>query len=263
MNVQEGFIEVTAAVEDAAGNFRDFIVQVKEFKQSLLLGASSTLTPGQKYAEARTQFETIYAQALAGDKTAMSKVTGSAQTFLDASKGYFASSEAYTTDFNTVLRKLDDATISAGASASVAELQLNALSIHTDLLSSINDNIATIAGVPGLARGGRASGLTLVGELGPELVDFSMPARVYTAEQTAGMFVPGSSNSGQQQQLIQEVRNLRQEITQLRKDQQQQTGDLIVSNYDANQKASVEIATAVVNTAKETAWTDRSKAEIK
>lgn len=35
------------------------------------------------------------------------------------------------------------------------------------------------------AKGGRAEGWAVVGEKGPELVDFSQPGRVYTAEQTA------------------------------------------------------------------------------
>jgi hypothetical protein len=270
MDVAEGFDTIldyteaqADALKDSAQSFRDFITQVKDFKSSLLLGASSTLTPGEKYAEARTQFETIYAQALAGDKTAMSKVTSSAQTFLDASKGYFASSDAYTQDFNSVLTKLDNATISAGASASVAELQLNALSIHTNLLSSIDTNIATIAGVPGLAGGGRASGLALVGEMGPELVDFSMPGRVYSADQTAGMFAPRSGSNQAMGAVVLELQQLRKEVTQLRKDQQQQTGDLIMSNYDANQKASEEVALAVTGTSQDTAWNTRSKSEIK
>lgn len=270
MDLAPGFVEVIDAVEtqsqalkDAASNFRNFIVQIREFKNSLLLGASSTLTPGEKYAEARTQFDAIYAQALAGDKTAMGKVTSSAQTFLDASKLYFASSDVYTRDFNSVLTKLDDATISAGASASVAELQLNALSIHTSLLTSIDSNIAAIAGVPGLAGGGRASGLTLVGEMGPELVDFTMPGRVYSADQTAGMFTPMGGSNQAMGAVVAELQQLRQEVSQLRKDQQKQTGDLIISNYDANQKASEEIATAVVSTSKEMVWVDRSKSEIK
>ena len=38
------------------------------------------------------------------------------------------------------------------------------------------------------ASGGLATGLSLVGENGPEMVDFRTPGRVYTAEQTQGMF---------------------------------------------------------------------------
>lgn len=270
MNVAEGFDTVldyteaqADALKDSAQGFRDFISQVKEFKNSILLGASSTLTPGEKYAEAKTQFDTIYAQALAGDKTAMGKVTSSAQTFLEASKTYFASSETYTQDFNSVLSKLDDATINAGASASVAELQLSALTLHSDLLSSINTNIATIAGVPAMAGGGRASGLTLVGEMGPELVDFTHPAQVYPASQTAGMFTGSGNMSSAIGAMVTEIKQLRQEVTNLRKDQQKQTGDIIISNYDAHQKSSEEIATAVADSSQEVAWTDRSKSEIK
>lgn len=37
------------------------------------------------------------------------------------------------------------------------------------------------------ATGGRAEGMTVVGELGPELVDFTSPARVYTKDQTQGL----------------------------------------------------------------------------
>jgi hypothetical protein len=254
--------EQSEILKTSATSFRDFSKQVKDFRNSLLLGAGSTLTPGQKYAEAKSQFDTIYAQALAGDKVAMGKVTNSAQTFLDASKTYFASSAAYTTDFNTVLTKLDNASISAEASASVAELQLSALGVQTTLLTSINANIATIAGVPQAAGGGRVKGLTLVGELGPELVDFTNPGQVYTAEQTAGMFAPKAGVSNNMNQVVQELRQVRQEIAQLRKDQQQQTGDLIVSNYDANNRAAEVITTEVANTATQKEWQQRNKVAV-
>jgi hypothetical protein len=270
MNVADGFDTVldyaeaqADALKQSAEGFRNFINQVKEFKKSLLLGSSSTLTPAEKYAEAKSQFETIYEKALAGDKVALSQVTSSAQTFLEASKTYFASSDTYTSDFNYILTKLDNAVLSAGASASVAELQLSALSIHTNLLSSIDTNIALIAGVPAAAKGGRVSGLTLVGELGPELVDFKHPAQVYTADQTAGMFTPTSNMNGSISAMVVEIKQLREEVVQLRKDQQKQTGDIIISNYDALQKSSDEIATAVVATSQDMAWIDRSKSEIK
>jgi hypothetical protein len=263
MDLAPGFMEVIDAVDaqaqslkDAASNLRDFSAQIKDFKNSLLLGSSSILTPADKYTEARTQFESVYAKAMQGDKVALSKVTSSAQSFLEASQTYNASSEAYTSDFNTVLSKLDNASISADSAASVAELQLNALSIHTDLLSSINTNIALIAGVPQAARGGRVSGLTLVGEMGPELVDFSTPGRVYSADQTAGMFTPGVGNTGQQQ-LIQEVRNLRQEVAKLREQQSTETGHLINATYDAQSKNAEQVTEGVTEAAAKQAWADQ------
>ncbi len=47
---------------------------------------------------------------------------------------------------------------------------------------------------PQYATGGIAAGWSLVGEEGPELVNFSNPGRVYTADDTAGMFGSTSSN---------------------------------------------------------------------
>lgn len=46
-------------------------------------------------------------------------------------------------------------------------------------------------------------------------------------------------------ELVAEIRALREEVAQLRKDQKEQTGHLINSNYDANG----QVATAVKNTA--------------
>jgi hypothetical protein len=63
--------------------------------------------------------------------------------------------------------------------------------------------------------------------------------------------------------VVTELQQLRQEVSQLRKDQQKQTGDLIISNYDANQKASEEIASAVAGSSQELAWISGSKSEIK
>jgi hypothetical protein len=77
------------------------------------------------------------------------------------------------------------------------------------------------------------------------------------------MFTPGNGMGAAVGAMVAEIQQLREEVTQLRKDQQKQTGDIIISNYDAHQKSSEEIATAVVTTAQDTAWIDRSKSEIK
>ena len=50
-------------------------------------------------------------------------------------------------------------------------------------------------GIPGLQGGGRGSGLTLVGEAGPELVDFRKPAQVYSNERLRDAIV-GEASGG-------------------------------------------------------------------
>lgn len=255
--------ETVSNLESSIAKFRDFSKSMKDFRNSLLLSASSTATPMEKYVEAKSQFDSTYALALSGDKDAMGKLTSISQTFLDLSKTMFASSDKYTEDFNLILEKINTASISAAASADVEQLKLDYAKNTVDLLSTINDNIATLVGIPGHAQGGYASGWAMVGERGPEMVNFSSPAQVYTADQTAGMFSPGAGMGAAVGAMVVEIQQLCQEVAQLRKDQQKQTGDIIISNYDANQKASEDIATAVASTSQDAAWTARSKSEIK
>lgn len=72
-----------------------------------------------------------------------------------------------------------------------------------------------LVGVPRFARGGLAEGLALVGEEGPELVNFSQPGRVYPAEQTRSLFEPGRYGL-HFAPLIAEVKALREEVASLR-----------------------------------------------
>jgi predicted ribosome quality control (RQC) complex YloA/Tae2 family protein len=250
------------SLQKTIDKFKSFAQSLREFRDNLVLGKSSTLTPLQKYLESEKQFNEISAKALKGDEQAQSKFQGAAQAFLEASSLYNASSPAYTRDYNSVLEKVNLGITSAEASVSVAELQLGVANTQVDLLTSINTNIAILAGVPQMARGGLGRGLTLVGEVGPELVDFNQPGRVYTADQTAGMFAPRANVSNNMFAVVAELRQVKQEIAQLRKEQQQQTGDLIVSNYDANQRNAKEVAQAVeeVNTA--TQWASRNEVTI-
>lgn len=252
----------TSKLQDLITSFGDFAEQISEFKASLLLGNLSTLTPEQKYIEAKGNFEEISAKVMLGDKDAMSKFTEYSQSFLDASKTMYASSDKYTEDFGYALQKLEQSQIFAENVVTDATKQLNELSTQTRLLTNIDAGIAKLAGINTAATGGYRQGMTLVGELGPELVDFTSPGRVYTADQTAGMFTGGASMAPTLNALVIEVNKLRQEVVQLRKDQQKQTGDIIISNYDANQKASDNVATAVVNSSVDSAWVDRSKATI-
>jgi hypothetical protein len=245
----------TAALGDTIGNFEKFADSLRSFRDGLLLGSQSILSPLEKYTEAERQYEVTFAKAIAGDEKAQGEFQSAAQAFLTASGNYFASSGQNIANVNRVLADTNLGIMEA-------ESQIDISKDQRTLLTSIDSNIAILAGVPQMAAGGRASGLTIVGERGPELVDFSYPGMVYPADQTRGMFAPQANMSSSIGQVVQELRQVKQELAQLRKEQQQQTGDLIVSNYDANNRAAEAVTTEVANAATLKEWQQRNKAAV-
>ena len=290
MDVAPAFDEVANSAEDSLKKLKDgfgdtissltdFIKKIAEFKASLVLGGQSTLTPAQKYIEARKQFDETYANLASTDtavaKAARDKFTTTASTFLDTSRGFYASSAAYTADFDTVMARLTSAEAEAKTALTVAEQQLAALEISNNYLGSISSGISQIVDSIGLsgalgtilptqaaANGGYMQGLTLVGEKGAEIVDFKSPGRVYSANQTSELFrnIPQGNNNAA---LVREVSALRQEVAGLRNDQHKQTGDLIMSNYDANRQNSAEITTAITDANEDATWSEKNLVAMK
>ena len=291
MNVAPSFNEVANAADDAISTMKDglessidsiksFIKSLEEFRSNLLLGAQSTLSPLEKYIESKKTFDTTFADMYSSDETvakaARDKFTDTATKFLDASKTYFASSANYAADFDSVMSKLTYAESTSKDSLTIAEQQLALIGTTNSLLGSINTSVSSLvdsmvsANTGGTnsitlqtaATGGYRQGITLVGEEGPEVVDFTNPGRVYTADQTAGMF--NTTRAGFSiQPLVTEINALRKEVSDLRKDQQRQTGDIIMSNYDANQQAANNITSSLENTANASAWDSRNTVTIK
>lgn len=277
MDITPGFSSLIEASESAADSVRStlestidglksFIDSLVAFKNSLVLGSSSVLTPAEKYAEAKNQLDTVFAGVLAGEKDAQAKFTSSAQAFLDASKTYNASSSAYTTDYLSILEKLTTAELATSTQLTTAELQLNALDTQISILQSINANISILANngvvTQAFATGGLAQGRALVGEFGPEYVDFKTPGRVYTAEQTAGMFAPTNSVGNNMTAVVAELKDVKNQLVQLRKEQQRQTGDLIMSNYDANQKNAEQVTEAVAESVSASDWGNKTAVKV-
>jgi hypothetical protein len=254
-----------STLTDLVSSIGSFITNITTFKASLVLSASSTLTPAQKYAETKAQLDAMYAGVLAGDTASQDKFTSTAQAFLDASKNYNASSEAYTTDYLDILSKLDTAQTAATSQLSNAQLQLKALDSQISILQSIDYNIASLTGgtaVQAFATGGLAIGKALVGENGPEFVDFKTPGRVYTADQTAGMFTGTTSNEAMAA-VVAELREVKSQLAQLRSENRKQAGDIIISNYDANEKNANAVSEAIVATATDANWNERNQVTIK
>lgn len=303
-----GLLELQAEIiGDTQQKFKDFAKSLLSFKDSLLLGSATILTPIERYAKAKTEFETVRAKALAGDQESLGKLQDASQTFLNVSRELYASGQQYTADFTSVLNALDSAASYAQKQADMGQMQLDALNTQIGVLQSIEriltvqeSRTATIPTTPTRqealsvidrtnqtldtlttavdtlsdfvfdrfsatqerAGGGYASGMTLVGERGPELVDFTNPGQVYTAEQTRGMFAPRTASGQAFNAMVSELQDLREEVVLLRKEQQKQTGDMIITNYDAQQKVATEIVDAVMQSVQEKSWQDKNKPTI-
>ena len=165
-------------------------------------------------------------------------------SLLDIVKQTAGTEEEYLDAFWAVNAQLKSAQDAAGAQVSAADKQLEALQGQLDVqnaalkqlqgqsatLEEIEKQIAELkpllgaagdkAGVKAFARGGLAMpGWAVVGEEGPELVNFSQPGRVYTAADTAALFrsvTPRAADTDSGSDA--EVKALRREVYQLRRD---------------------------------------------
>jgi hypothetical protein len=132
------------------------------------------------------------------------------------------------------------------------------------VIGGVSDIVHSIGSIFGFASGGIAStGIHLVGEHGPELVDFKTSGRVYNATDTTTLFnVPGQTGNSNRAMLL-ELKALRNEISQLRQDQQEQTGHLINSQYDSQNQNAQAVSSAVTNTVATQALIAKTQANVK
>ncbi|WP_439685107.1 hypothetical protein MNJPNG_06390 [Cupriavidus oxalaticus] len=102
LDLAPAFAQMTEGLGQAAVAMEAFGKQVREFQQSLGLSDLSTLTPEQKYAEARRRYEETSAAARDGDAEAQASWTQVAQAFLEASRAFYASGGQYAADYAAV-----------------------------------------------------------------------------------------------------------------------------------------------------------------
>ena len=207
-----------------------------------LFAGSANLDVENRLGVTQAEFRRLSGLALGGDSDAAGQLAGVGTSLLDLVKQAAGTEEEYLDAFWAVNAQLKSAQDAAGAQVSAADKQLEALQGQLDVqnaaleqlqgqsatLEEIEKQIADLkplldaagdkAGVKAFARGGLAMpGWSLVGEEGPELVNFSQPGRVYTAADTAALFrsaTPRTTDAGSRE----EIKALRREVYQLRRD---------------------------------------------
>ena len=209
-----------------------------------LFAGSANLNVENRLGVTQAEFRRLSGLALGGDSDAAGQLAGVGNSLLDLVKQTAGTEEEYLDAFWAVNAQLKSAQDAAGAQVSAADKQLEALQGQLDVqnaalaelqgqsatLEEIEKQIAELrplldaagqkAGVKAFARGGLAMpGWSLVGEEGPELVNFSQPGRVYTAADTAALFrsaTPRAADTDSGSDA--EVKALRREVYQLRRD---------------------------------------------
>lgn len=209
-----------------------------------LFAGSANLDAENRLGTVQAEFRRLSGLALGGDSDAAGQLAGVGTSLLDIVKQTAGTEEEYLDAFWAVNAQLKSAQDAAGAQVSAADKQLEALQGQLDVqnaaLAELQGQSATLeeiekqitelrplldaagdkAGVKAFARGGLAlPGWSLVGEEGPELVNFSQPGRVYTAADTAALFrsvTPRAADTDSGSDA--EVKALRREVYQLRRD---------------------------------------------
>ena len=209
-----------------------------------LFAGSANLDAENRLGTVQAEFRRLSGLALGGDSDAAGQLAGVGTSLLDLVRQTVGTEEEYLDAFWAVNAQLKSAQDAAGAQVSAADKQLEALQGQLDVqnaaltelqgqsatLEEIEKQIADLkplldaagqkAGVKAFARGGLAMpGWAVVGEEGPELVNFSQPGRVYTAADTAALFrsaTPRAADTDSGSDA--EVKALRREVYQLRRD---------------------------------------------
>lgn len=256
--------------------------RILDLRDSLLRGPQSTLTPVQKNVNLRTAYGTLLAQTTSAlpeeRELGRSKIVDIAQQYLQSSQEIYRSSQMYTmiynqiiSDLNTIYGDIEGELQNAKTDRRLLEESVNFLGLiktNTEntaqkltqllnLYSTTNTSPGLTTTVQARATGGLASGVTLVGERGPELVDFRDPGRVYSANQTRGMF--GLEQTAQyNQQMLAELRTLNEKIDCL----EQVVAEGAVLNANATNKNTQQIVGAVVVNTSQTVESTRLQSRI-
>lgn len=267
-DIASAYATESSALKSTIDRLKLFGDGIRSFKDSLLLGSLSTLTPMQKMTEAQRQYEETLAKAKTGDAAAQSALTAAATAYLTANQVVKSSSDAYAADAARVQADLAALAAIAGTQLSDAQKQLTVLDTQVGQLINLNKTAVGIQeAVDALGAALRAGG-NVDSTGGMQFASaFGMPLAavdevMVDAPAAQAMQRYFSAGDGVNEALVAEIKGLREEVRQLRADQDQQTGAIISSNYDANERAADKVSAGASEAARASVWASQSKASI-
>lgn len=237
-SLAEAYDAETEAIRTTMDRLGSFASSLRNLQKSAVLGALSPLSPQQKYAEAKAQYEAVLAAARGGDESAQSNYQGAFTAFLEASRTVFASSAQYQADFAYAQAATEEAARWAEAQVDLGKAQLTALETQVAGLIEVKKEVMSVREAIlqlKTVMGQNTAPLTaVVAPLGP--INYATMGASNTTSLVAE--IKGLRDDNQQ---------LRAEVAGLRADQQRQTGDQIVAGARASSDSALHIAAAVTN----------------
>ncbi|KHA77920.1 hypothetical protein NC77_15665 [Janthinobacterium lividum] len=265
----------SSALKSTIDRLKSFGDGIRSFKDSLLLGSLSTLTPMQKMAEAQRQYEETLAKAKTGDAAAQSALTGTATAYLTASQVVNAASASYAADAARVQAELAALAAITGTQLNDAQKQLTALDTQVGQLINLNKTAVGIQqAVDALGAALRAGGQTDItgGMRFAPAAGMSVATSFgEAAVEAPAVFDPvrysSAANVGSDV-LVAEIRGLREdnqamrvELEGLRADQRAQTGATIQATFESNASAARTVVDGVDKSSRASAWANAVKGE--
>jgi hypothetical protein len=251
-----------AAAKTALDKSKSWVTTLNGLNASTALGNQSILTPEQKYAEARAQFEKTLAAANAGDTTAQSGLSAAEQAFLTASQVVNASDAKYAADYARVMAANNEALKWASAQVNVQQASLDALNAQVSGLITVNDSVLTVAqAIVNLqAAMGVSNGLGVKFTNAPAIAAPAALSNVPAPVVFDAMRYSAGSNVGSDA-LVAEIRALNAkydaqtlEMKGVRADLAKQTGATIQATVESNDKAAKTVVAGVDKSAKASIW---------
>jgi polyhydroxyalkanoate synthesis regulator phasin len=209
-----------------------FATSLRNLRESALLGDLSPLSPQQKYAEAKAQYESVLAAARGGDESAQSNYSAAFNSFLTASRAVFASGADYQNDFAYAQASTAEAERWASAQVDVGTAQLDALKSSVTGLITLDKSVLSVRDAILQLHQAMGTAAPAPGVLTAPQV--STPAPVMYASYGADNTVA----------LVAELKSVRQELASLRAEQAVQTGHVIEANARAARESAEHVAGA-------------------
>jgi hypothetical protein len=221
------------AIQGTVSRMGTFASSLRELNKSALLGDLSPLSPQEKYAEAKAQYETVLAAARSGDESAQSNYSAAFNSFLTASRAVFASSGQYQADFAYAQASTAEAERWASAQVDVGKAQLDALKLSVSGLITLDKSVLSVRDA--ILQMHQVMGTTAPpapGAMAAPQINMPMPVMYasYGADNTVA--------------LVAELKSVRQELASLRAEQAVQTGHLIQANAKAASDSADQISGA-------------------